>query len=71
MLPLSEILPVKGAEVGGLFPSDLQSYIVIVGGVNPASSSGNAARALIRYLTAPAAQPVIQAKGMEKVVSSQ
>jgi len=67
VLPLSEILPVKGAEVGGLFPADLQSYIVIVGGVNPKTSSANAARALIRYLTAPAAEPVIQAKGMEKV----
>jgi molybdate transport system substrate-binding protein len=66
VLPLSEILPVKGAEVGALFPAELQSYIVIVGGVNAASKHGAASRALLKFLTDPAALPVIKAKGMEK-----
>jgi molybdate transport system substrate-binding protein len=66
VLPLSEILPVKDAQVGAVFPADVQSYIVIVGGVNAASKQGGASRALIKYLTAPAALPVITAKGMEK-----
>ena len=66
VLPLSEILPVKGAEVGALFPAEAQSYIVMVGGVNAASKQAGAARELIKYLTAPAALPVIKAKGMEK-----
>ncbi len=66
VLPLSEILPVKGAQVGAVFPAEVQSYVVIVGGVNPASKQADASRALIRYLTAPAALPVITAKGMEK-----
>jgi molybdate transport system substrate-binding protein len=66
VLPLSEILPVKGAEVGGLFPADVQSYIVMVGGVNATSRRAGASRQLIRYLTAPAALPVIKAKGMER-----
>jgi molybdate transport system substrate-binding protein len=66
VLPLSEILPVKGAEVGALFPADVQSYIVMVGGVNATSKQASASRALIKYLTAPAALPVIVAKGMER-----
>jgi len=66
VLPLSEILPVKGAGVGAVFPADLQSYIVIVGGVNAASKQASASLALITYLTAHAALSVITAKGMEK-----
>jgi len=65
VLPLSEILPVKGVQVAGIFPSAVQRYIVMVGGVNRASTHDAAARALIKYLTGPAALPVIKAKGME------
>lgn len=66
VLPLSEILPVKGAEVAGMFPPDVQSYIVMVGGVSAASRQAAAGRQLIAYLTTPAALAVIKAKGMEK-----
>jgi molybdate transport system substrate-binding protein len=66
VLPLSEILPVRGAEVGGQFPADVQSYIVMVGGVNATSRRAGASREFIKYLTAPAALPVIRAKGMER-----
>jgi len=65
VLPLSEILPVKGAEPV-TFPADVQSYIVMVGGVNAASKNAGAARELIKYVTAPAALPVLKAKGMER-----
>lgn len=65
VLPLSEILPVKGEEPV-VFPSDVQSYIVMVGGVNPASKHAEAARGLITFVTAPAALPVLKAKGMER-----
>src|SRR5437764_1019570 len=37
ILPLSEILPVKGVQVLGNFPADVQSFIVMVGGVSGAS----------------------------------
>ena len=66
VLPLSEILPVKGVEVIGTFPGDLQNYIVMVGGVSSASKQASASRDLIGYLTAPAALPVLRAKGMER-----
>jgi len=65
VLPLSEILPVKGEEPV-MFPADAQRYIVMVGGVNAASKHAGAARELIKYVTAPAALPVLKAKGMER-----
>ena len=64
VLPLSEILPVKGEEPI-VFPADVQQYIVMVGGVNAASRNAGAARELIKYVTSPAALPVLKAKGME------
>ena len=66
ILPLSEILPVKGAEVLGMFPADVQSYIVMVGGVGAGAKQPAAGRELIGFLTAPAALPVVKAKGMER-----
>jgi molybdenum ABC transporter molybdate-binding protein len=70
VLPVSEILPVRGVQVLGAFPADAQTYIVMVAGVSSASKQGDVARKLIRFLAAPAALPVIKAKGMERVVGS-
>ena len=64
VLPLSEVLPIKGAEPM-IFPAEVQQYIVIAGGVS-AGSRLAAARDLMKYVTGPAALPVIKAKGMEK-----
>jgi molybdate transport system substrate-binding protein len=66
VLPVSEILPVKGAEVGGLFPPELQQYIVMAAGVSTHAPQGAAARELLKYMTAPAADPVLKAKGMQR-----
>jgi len=66
ILPVSEILPIKGAELLAPFPADVQSYIVIVGGVSAASKHDATARDVIKFVTAPAALPVIKAKGMER-----
>ena len=65
VLPLSEILPVPGLELLGMFPGDAQIYIPMVAGVSSASDQRAAARDLVGFLTAPAALPVIEAKGME------
>jgi molybdate transport system substrate-binding protein len=66
VLPLSEILPVHGAELGGLFPADVQSYIVMAAAVSSNAKQGAAARDLVKFLTAPSALPTIKAKGMER-----
>jgi molybdate transport system substrate-binding protein len=63
--PVSEILASPGAEIVGPFPSDLQWYLVLTAGVSIASKNADAAKALIKFLTAPGAAPVIKAKGME------
>jgi molybdate transport system substrate-binding protein len=66
VLPISEILPVRGAELLGPFPADAQSYIVMVAGVGARAADTNAAKDVIKFLTAAAALPVIAAKGMER-----
>jgi molybdate transport system substrate-binding protein len=66
VLPVSEILPIKGAEMLAPFPADVQSYITMVGGASAASKHAAAAKDLIAFFTAPAALPVVKAKGMER-----
>jgi molybdate transport system substrate-binding protein len=66
VLPVSEILPVRGAELLGTFPADAQSYIVMVAAVGAGSRQNRAAGDLITFITGPAALPVIKAKGMER-----
>ena len=66
ILPLSEILAVKGAELGGMFPADVQTYITMATAVSSNAKQAAAARDLIKFMVAPAATPVIKAKGMER-----
>ena len=65
VLPVSEILPVKGAALGGVFPGDVQTYIVMAGATPPSPSQ--AARDFLAWLASPANDAVIGAKGMERV----
>lgn len=66
VLPVSEILPVKGAELGGVFPPDVQSYIVMAAGIGARSPRAAAAREFVAFLTAPKNTPVVSAKGMQR-----
>ena len=63
--PVSEVLPIAGAQVAGPFPADLQRYLVFSAAVSRASSNADAAKGLIKFLTAPTVGPVLKAKGME------
>jgi molybdate transport system substrate-binding protein len=69
ILPVSEILPVRGAEMLGPFPADVQNYIVMVGGVSAGAKQAAAAKDFIQFLMSPAVLPVIKAKGMERAGS--
>lgn len=62
---ISEILSVEGAELAGPLPAEVQVYTVFTAAVGTNAKEGAAAQALIKFLTAPAAVPVIKAKGME------
>jgi molybdate transport system substrate-binding protein len=66
ILPLSEILAVKGAELGGLFPADIQTYITMATAVSSSAKQPAASRDLIKFLIAPSATAVVKAKGMER-----
>jgi len=67
VLPLSEILAVKGAELGGMFPADVQTFITMAGAVNPKAKQGTGARDFLKFLMSPGVLPTIKAKGMERV----
>jgi molybdate transport system substrate-binding protein len=59
-----DLQAIPGVEVIP-FPSELQSYIVLTAGVATDAKSPAAAAAFIKYLTDPAAVPVLKAKGLE------
>lgn len=60
-------LSAPGVELVGLFPSELQNYLVFTAGVGASAKQPDAAQALIKHLTAPAAVGVLKAKGFEPV----
>ena len=65
VLPVSEILPLRGVELAGAFPQDVQTYIVMVAGASTKTAKSPGVQELIKFLTAPAAAPVLKARGME------
>ena len=65
VLPVSEILPVAGAALGGVFPAEVQTYIVMAGAAS--STAPQAARDFLALLVARSSDGVIAAKGMERV----
>ena len=62
---VSELLPVPGIDFVGPLPADIQQITVFSAGLHGAAKQPDAARALVKFLTAPAAAPVIRKKGME------
>ena len=65
ILPISEILPVKGAELGGVFPAEVQTYVVMAAGTS-AKSRTTAAADFIGFLLSRSNDDVIRKKGMER-----
>jgi molybdate transport system substrate-binding protein len=59
------ILPVKGAELVGPLPNELQNIIVYAAGISAAAHDSATARDLIRFLATPEAVRIIRAKGLE------
>jgi molybdate transport system substrate-binding protein len=65
--PLSEILSLPGVDLAGSFPATVQDYAVMVAAVGSASPQADGGRALIGFLMSSAVDPVIAARGMERV----
>lgn len=62
---MSELLPVKGIDIVGPLPPELQHVTVFSAGLASHARVPDAARALVAYLTASAAAPIIRQSGME------
>ena len=62
---ISEILPVKGVTLVGPLPRQIQKVTVYAAAVATKSEAQDAAKALIAYLTAPAARPKFAAVGLD------
>jgi molybdate transport system substrate-binding protein len=63
---ISEILPVKGVKLVGPLPAEIQNYTTYEAAVGTNAVQPDAARALIKLLTGPAADNVLKARGMER-----
>jgi molybdate transport system substrate-binding protein len=61
------ILAEPGAELVGILPKELQNYVVYTAGISAATKAADAAKSLLKHLTAPAAILVMKAKGLEPV----
>jgi molybdate transport system substrate-binding protein len=61
---LTNVLIAPGVELAGTFPAELQQELIFTAAVAQASKEADAAKALITFLTSPAATAVIKAKGM-------
>jgi molybdate transport system substrate-binding protein len=64
---ISELLPVPGIAIVGPLPAELQKLTVFSAGLFVGAKEPQVAMALVSLLTAPAARPVYQRKGMEPV----
>jgi molybdate transport system substrate-binding protein len=65
MQQIVAILPVKGAELVGPLPSELQNIIIYAAGLAPGAAESGAARTFIAFLAMPEVVSLIRAKGME------
>jgi molybdate transport system substrate-binding protein len=65
MQQIVAILPVKGADLVGPLPSELQNIIVYAAGLAAGASQSAAARTFIAFMAMPEVRRLIQAKGME------
>jgi molybdate transport system substrate-binding protein len=62
---VSEILAQPTVELAGPLPSEIQNYTQFAPGIVTGSSQIDAAKALVTFLSSPAAQTVLKAKGFE------
>jgi molybdate transport system substrate-binding protein len=62
---VSELIPVKGIDIVGPLPPDIQEMTVFAAGVHANASQADAAAALAAWLAAPEAAAVIRKHGLE------
>jgi molybdate transport system substrate-binding protein len=65
MTLISELMPVKGIEIVGPLPGDLQHYVNFAAAVGSKASDPAAAKAVIAFLRSASAAPAYKTNGME------
>jgi molybdate transport system substrate-binding protein len=65
----SELKPVEGIDIVGLLPAEVQLKTQFSGAVVRGAAHPQEARALLRFLAAPANAPAIEATGLEPVAA--
>jgi molybdate transport system substrate-binding protein len=61
---VSELMSNPGVDVVGLLPAELQQITVYSAGITANAREAEAAKAFIRFISAPAAAPIYAAKGL-------
>lgn len=64
---LPPLLGTPNIEWLGFIPADIQNWIVFSGGLNPKARESEAGRALLKFLTTPAAVAVFKDNGIDPV----
>jgi molybdate transport system substrate-binding protein len=62
---VSELIHFAGINYIGPLPADVQHITVFSGGIHTGAKQSDAAKALVKFITAPAAVPVIKKHGLE------
>ena len=62
---ISELIHFAGIDYVGPLPGELQRMTMFSTGIHTAAKQSDAAKALVRHLTAPAATPIIKKQGLE------
>ena len=65
VIGLPPVIGIAGVEWIGWIPAELQSWVVFTAGLSTAAREPEAGRALLAFLTTPAAVAVFKAKGLE------
>jgi len=61
------LLSVRGVEIAGMFPPDLQDWVIATAGIATNAKETAAAKALITHLRTPEAATAIRANGWEPI----
>jgi molybdate transport system substrate-binding protein len=68
VLPVSEILPVRGVDLVGTIPADLQFVQVFAAAVVKSAKNPEASKRLIDFLASEKATPTVEKMGMQRPV---
>jgi len=62
---VSELAHAKGIDYLGPLPADVQNVTIYAAGLHSASAAPDAAKALVAFLTAPAAEPILKKAALD------